>query len=164
MDKAKAIALASAVWIASIGWQSARADEVMDWNAVAAAALPAASPSVASRVMAAMHIAVHDAVNSIEPRDRPYGFSIPVHMRASKEAAAAAAAHGVLVAMVPAQKPAFDAALAASLAKISEGRAKRDGIGAGRAVAQAVTTWIGSTGFDVQLDAAAPLVLRSAAQ
>ena len=134
----KVLVLAVAFWGALIGWQAARADEVMEWNAVALAALSAAPPSVSSRVMAAMHVAVHDVVNSIEPRDPPYGFAIPVHMRASKDAAAAAAAHDVLVAMVPAHKAAFDAALADSLAKIPEGKAKRDGIGAGRAVAEAV--------------------------
>ncbi len=138
MEIRKILLLAAAFWGAVIVWQGARADEVMEWNAVAASALSAEPSSVVSRVMTAMHVAVHDAVNSIEPRDRPYGFTIPVHMRASKDAAAAAAAHDVLVAMVPGQKPAFDAALADSLSKIPEGRAKRDGIGAGKAVAQAV--------------------------
>ena len=142
MDKRKAVVLAGAIWIASMGCQAARADEVMDWNARASAALSAAPSSIQLRALAAMHLAMHDAINSIEPRDRPYGFSIPVHMRASKEAAAASAAHEVLVAMLPAQRPGFDAALADSLAKIPEGRAKRDGIGAGRAVAQAVTAWL----------------------
>jgi hypothetical protein len=138
MEMRKIVFLAAALWSALIGWQSARADEVMEWNAVAAAALLAEPSAVKSRVMTAMHVAVHDAVNSIEPRDPPYGFTIPVHMRASKDAAAAAAAHNVLVAMLPAQRRVFDAALADSLSKIPDGRAKRDGIGAGKAVAQAV--------------------------
>src|SRR5262245_4873290 len=102
MEMRKILLLAATLWSAVIGWQSARADEVMQRNAVAASALSAEQSSVASRVMAAMHVAVHDAMNSIEPRDRPYGYTIPVHMRASKEAAVAAAAHDVLVAMVPA--------------------------------------------------------------
>jgi hypothetical protein len=140
MEKRKIVFIAVALWSVVIAWKGARADEVMEWNAVAASALSSEPSPVASSVMAAMHVAVHDAVNSIEPRDRPYGFTIPVSMRASKEAAAAAAAHGVLVAMVPARKAAFDAALAESLSKIPEGRAKRDGIGAGKAVAQAVIT------------------------
>jgi hypothetical protein len=153
MDKAKALVLAGAVWIAAIGWQAARADEVMDWNAVAAAALSGEPPAAGLRTMATMHVAMHDAVNSIEPRSRPYGFSVPVHMRASRDAAAASAAHDVLVAMVPARKAAFDAALASSLSKIVEGRAKRDGIGAGRAVAQAVIAWRAADGLDSRIGA-----------
>jgi hypothetical protein len=161
MDKAKAVVLAGAVWIAAVGCQVARADEVMDWNALASSALSAAAPSVQLRVMATMHVAMHDAINSIEPRYRPYGFSIPVHMRASQDAAAASAAHDVLVAMVPAQKAAFDAALAKSLAKIAESRSKRDGIGAGRAVAQAVIAWRSADGFDARAVTPAGIFLGS---
>jgi len=137
---------------------------VMDWNAVAAAALSGEPPAVGSRVMATMHIAMHDAINSIEPRYLPYGFSIPVSARASKEAAVASAAHDVLVAMVPARKPAFDDALAGSLRKIAEGRSKRDGVGAGRAVAEAVSAWRAADGFDARLGAVKPFVMKSSTQ
>ena len=164
MDKRKAMVLAGALWIASMGCQAALADEVTDWNAVAAAALSGELPAAELRAMATMHVAMHDAINSIEPRYRPYGFSIPVHMRASQDAAAASAAHDVLVAMVPAQKAAFDAALAGSLAKIAEGRAKRDGLGAGRAVAQAVIAWRAADGIDSRPIAPALFVMKSAAQ
>jgi hypothetical protein len=164
MDKRKALVLASVVWIASMGCQAARADEVMDWNALASTALSGSAPSVESRVMATMHVAMHDAVNSIEPRYRPYGFSIPVNMRASQDAAAASAAHDVLVAMVPSQKPAFDAALASSLAKVPEGRSKRDGIGAGKAVAEAVIAWRTADGFGARLGAVTPFVMKSSSQ
>ena len=164
MDKRKALVLAGAVWIASMGCQAARADEVMDWNALASTALSGTAPSVESRVMATMHLAMHDAINSIEPRYRPYGFSIPVHMRASQDAAAASAAHDVLVAMVPAQKPAFDAALASSLARVPEGRSKRDGIGAGKAVAEGVNAWRAADGFDARLGAVTPFVMKSSTQ
>ena len=159
MDR-KAMIVAGAVCIASIGL--ARADEVMDWNALASSSLPAAAPAVQLRVMAAMHVAMHDAINSIEPRYRPYGFSIPVDMRASKDAAAASAAHDVLAAMLPARKPAFDAALARSLSGIADGRAKRDGIGAGKAVAEAVIAWRAKDGYAER--AVTPFVMTSSAQ
>jgi hypothetical protein len=162
MDKRKAMVLAGAIGIASMGCQAARADEVMDWNAVAAAAVSGAVPAAQLRVMATMHLAMHDAVNSIEPRYKPYGFSIAVHMRASQDAAAASAAHDVLVAMLPARKPAFDAVLARSLSRIAEGRAKRDGFGVGRAVAQAVVTWRAVDGIDSRPSGATPFVMKSA--
>jgi hypothetical protein len=129
---------------------AARADEVTDWNAIAVAAMPTASPPVMSRVLAAMHGAMHDAVNSVEPRFRPYRFAVPANAGASKEAAAAAAAHGVLVAMVPPQKAVFDTALAGSLGKIAESGAKQDGVGVGRAVAQAMNAWRAADGFDAK--------------
>jgi len=106
---------------------TARADTVMDWNATAAA-LPIAVPPVHARVMAAMHGAVHDAVNSIEPYHETYRFPVEAPAGASKDAAVATAAHGVLVALVPSQKAALDAALVQSLAKIGDERAKADGI------------------------------------
>jgi hypothetical protein len=164
MDKRKTMVLAGVLWIASMGCQAVRADEVMDWNAVASAALSGEPPAMESRVMATMHVAMHDAINSIEPRYRPYGFSIPVHMHASKDAAAASAAHDVLAAMVPSHRSGFDAALAGSLAKIAEGRAKRDGVGAGKAVAQAVTAWRAADGFDARLGAVTPFVMKSSTQ
>jgi hypothetical protein len=164
MDKRKAMILAGALWIASMGCQAARADEVMDWNAVAAAALSGEPPAAELRTMATMHVAMHDAINSIEPRYRPYGFSIPVQARASQDAATASAAHDVLVAMMPAQKAAFDTALAGSLAKIAEGRAKRDGIGAGKAVAEAVIAWRAADGIDSRPNAPTPFVMKSAMQ
>jgi hypothetical protein len=164
MDKRKTMVLAGVLWIASMGCQAVRADEVMDWNALASAALSGEPPAVELRTMATMHVAMHDAINSIEPRYRPYGFSIPVHMRASRDAAVASAAHDVLVAMVPAQKAAFDAALAGSLAKIAEGRAKRDGLGVGRAVAQAMISWGAAGGIDARPNAPTPFVMKSAAQ
>jgi hypothetical protein len=165
MGKRKALVLASAVWIASMGCQAVRADEVMDWNALASSALSDAAPAATLRVMATMHVAMHDAINSIEPRYRPYGFSIPVDMRSSKEAAAASAAHDVLVAMMPERAPAFDAALGRSLSRIPEGRAKRDGAGVGKAVAEAVVAWRRKDGFEQREEqAVTPFVMKSAAQ
>src|ERR1044071_6557185 len=94
-------AAGAAFLIASSG---ARADVVTDWNAVAAN-LPIAAPPVQARVMAAMHGAVFDAINSIDPQHTPYRFAVQAPAGASKEAAAAAAAHAVLSGMAPPQRP-----------------------------------------------------------
>ncbi|MPZ47154.1 MAG: chemotaxis protein CheB, partial [Betaproteobacteria bacterium] len=127
----------------------ANADIVMDWNATAAA-LPISAPPVLARVMAAMHGAVHDAVNAIEPHYESYRFRIKAPADASKEAAAASAAHGVLVALVPAHKASFDAALARSMAQIPDGRAKSDGIAVGKAVAEVMIVWRAKDNFDAK--------------
>lgn len=129
----------------------ARADTVMDWNATAAA-LPIAVPPVHARVMAAMHGAVHDAINSIEPYHETYRFPVEAPVGASKDAAAATAAHGVLAALVPSQKASLDTALAQSLAKIGDERSKADGIAVGRMVAERMLAWRAKDNFDAKAE------------
>lgn len=140
--------LASAALV--LGGTVARADVVTDWNTTAIAAMPTATPPIMARVMAAMHAAVHDAVNSVDPRYTPYRFAVPAPAAASKEAAAAAAAHTVLAGMVPAQRAAFDAQLATSLAAITDGQAKSDGVAVGKAVAEKMLAWRGADGFSAK--------------
>lgn len=145
-----AAAIVSALCLAgAIG--PARADAVMDWNATAAA-LPIAVPPVHARVMAAMHGAVHDALNAIEPRHETFRFQVEAPAGASKDAAVAGAAHGVLVALVPSQKAALDTALARSLASIGDERAKADGIVVGRTVAERMLAWRARDNFDAKAE------------
>src|ERR1043166_3530628 len=139
-------AAGAAFLIASSG---ARADVVTDWNAVAAN-LPIAAPPVQARVMAAMHGAVFDAINSIDPQHTPYRFAVQAPAGASKEAAAAAAAHAVLSGMAPPQRPALDAELAASLGKSPDGQAKTDGVAVGKAVAEKMLAWRAADGFSAK--------------
>ena len=83
---------------------------------------------------------VFDAVkpNAIAPKYTAY-LTLPAPpFGASPEAAAAAAAHGVLVRLFPAQQPALDATLAASLASVPGGLAKSDGIEYGDLVARTI--------------------------
>lgn len=148
MPKSLKLIAAAALLMAAAPF-AARADAVMDWNAVGAD-LPIASPPVMARVMATMHAAVYDAVNSIDPRSEPYRFPVKAPAGASQDAAAATAAHEVLSAMVPAQKPAFDAALSSSLGKIPDGTPKADGIAVGKAVAAQTLAWRAKDGFNAK--------------
>jgi hypothetical protein len=140
-------AAAAALLCLSAGAQNARADVVLDWNGTAAA-LPIPAPPILARVLAAMHGAVHDAVNAVEPRYETYRFQIEAPAGASIDAAAASAAHGVLSALVPGQKPVFDAALARSLAKITGEHAKADGVTVGKAAAERMLAWRAKDNFD----------------
>ncbi len=130
---------------------SARADAVLDWNATAAA-LPITVPPVMARVMASMHGAVHDALNAIEPQYETYRFPVEAPAGASKDAAVATAAHGVLTALVPSQKAALDIALAQSLAKIGDERSKSDGIAVGKTVAERMLAWRAKDNFDAKAE------------
>jgi hypothetical protein len=80
-----------------------------------------------------------DAVNSIDHRFTSYAIRIDPQGVASPEAAAATAAHRVLLTLVPTSQQAYlDAAYAASLAQIPDGAAKTNGITVGEAVAGAI--------------------------
>ncbi|MCT9080927.1 vanadium-dependent haloperoxidase [Streptomyces fulvoviolaceus] len=83
--------------------------------------------------------AVYNAVVGIEGRYTPYKWHERGPRGASSEAAAAAAAHRVLLTYFPASQARLDAALTASLAKIPDGRAEDKGVAFGeRAAARIV--------------------------
>lgn len=88
----------------------AGADVVVDWNQRAAQAIAvAARPSPANAFDYAMvHVAMHDAIQALEGRFEPYCGAIP-DAAGSPVAAAATAAHDVLVSLFPSQKGALDA-------------------------------------------------------
>jgi PAP2 superfamily len=118
----------------------AGADVVLDWNGVLLNAIRTdkTSPPKASRAMAAVHVAIFDAVNGILGGFTPYHVTAHAPGGASPEAAAAAAAHKVLVALFPAQRATFDAALTASLAAIPDGAAETTGVSWGESVADQI--------------------------
>lgn len=110
---------------------------VVNWDAIASTTIVsnAKEPSATSAVwFAYVHLAVFDAVNSIDHRFQPYLFTTSAPVGASKDAAAAAAAHRVLVHYFPSQQASLDADLSASLAAISDTPAN---ISAGEAVGEA---------------------------
>jgi hypothetical protein len=109
----------------------ARADVITDWNqqAVNAGYAAQVTPGVSARNIAMVHIAIFEAVNSIEPRYTPYRKRFSVDPNASHEAAAAAAAHNVLVRAYPEQTKEFDKTLEATLAAVPDGPPKTEGRG-----------------------------------
>jgi len=115
----------------------ARGDVIMDWNARAdAIGIEKQVPNAPNaRAQAMLHVAMFEAVNAIDKRYAPYKLTLMADRTASKEAAAVAAAHGVLVALYPDQKADLDAALSASLSAIAETEAKSKGIETGKKAA-----------------------------
>src|SRR5258707_15252386 len=113
---------------------------VLQWNRtlLAIARTPGAQPGTVHRTrsFAILHAAMYDAVNAIDRTHRPYLVRLSgVAQGASQEAAAAAAAHEVLVALYPGFQAALDTALQQSLAQIPDGNAKVHGIRMGQTVA-----------------------------
>jgi PAP2 superfamily len=115
----------------------ASADAITDWNEKASALVMKHRmlPPQAERIIACMHVAMFDAVNALDRRYQPYGISISAPKNASKEAAAAAAAGGVLVQLFPNDGEELRAALSSYLAPIPDGPAKSSGIKLGEDVA-----------------------------
>src|SRR5499427_2827970 len=101
-------------------WQIARADAVLDWNAIAADTVSKAAPPrpvpVSFLDMAVVQAAIYDAVEAIGGKFKPYHAQIPA-AAGSPEAAAARAAHDVLVNIFPPQVASLDTAYRDYLAK-----------------------------------------------
>lgn len=129
--------------------QPAQADIIADWNQIAVAAITA-PPPVQARALAMVHAGIFDAVNSVERRYKPYAVDLRAPSGASAEAAAAA--HGILVRLNPAQQPAIDAALAASLTKIPNSTGKSDGVALGREVAEKLFALRSGDGANAKAD------------
>lgn len=117
---------------------SASADVVEDWILIAdrgpeGRPLPPPLQGRSERMAPPLvALAMFEAANSVDHRYRSYLGLAPLSGEASAEAAVATAAHTVLSGIYPARKPAFDAALALSLAGIPVGTARDAGVAAGR--------------------------------
>jgi hypothetical protein len=116
-----------------------RADVVTDWNTLMVTTVSGQNPFAQARSAAITQLAVFEAVNTITRRYKPYlAQPIAVSYPASPEAAAVAAAHGVLATYFPASGVTLDAARAASLGTIPDGPAKVNGTAVGEAAAAAL--------------------------
>lgn len=115
---------------------------VTDWNTIASATIVArgGKPSTASGVwFAYTSIAVYDAVNAIHREFQPLYYRERAPHGASRDAAAVAAAHRILVRYFPAQQATLDAEFDASLARIgASSDAKDAGVAVGQAAADAL--------------------------
>ena len=110
---------------------------VIHWNRIANEIFPVdVGPILDSRAMSILHAAIHDAVNGIERRYEPYtaDLSFP---GASIEAAVAAAAREVMIAMAPSQRNRIEQEYAAALAEVKDGPAKDQGVTLGQQAARA---------------------------
>ena len=97
-----------------------------------------------------MHIAMHDALNAIDPRFDQYAY-FGRSKGANPVAAAAKAAHDVLVAVYPAQQATLDAELATWLARVPNGRGKTKALTLGAKSAAAIVALRQNDGTDVDL-------------
>lgn len=133
------IGLAGLVMWGSVAWAApAHADAVTFWNDLTVRAVTAGRPGAIGFLdVALVQAAVHDAVQAIEGRYEPYHVTIG-DAAGSPAAAVAAAAHGVLVGLYPAQQGALDAEYLTYLA--TNGLEDDPGVSVGEQAASALLT------------------------
>ena len=145
--------LATALAAPAIG----RADVVAHWNQIAEQDTIPLRPTAhgESRGMAMVAGAMYDAVNAIDRSHEAYLLDVAAvgaQPWASQDAAAATAAHHVLVAIAPLQQATLDAEYAATLADIPDGPIEDEGVRAGEAAAEAMLGFRQDDGFLAPFD------------
>jgi hypothetical protein len=125
----KTIFVRSVLAVVLLTGSFARADVIADWNTIALNIVTGSGRYRAyeeSRVMAMVNTAMSETINFNEGRG-PSRLLVtpPYRIGTSSEAAAAAAAHYILVQLHPEQKASLDAALQRSLALVAN-EAKRE--------------------------------------
>ena len=124
------------------------AEVVIEWNQIVQNTIPGAGGVLAPRSYSMVHIAMFDAVNAIERDYSPFRVALRERGRGSSEAAAAQAAHDVLIGLNPAATATYDAALEAQLGTRPTEFARR-GAAIGARVAKEILTWRQEDGWIV---------------
>ena len=146
-------ALSAANLTPAIAQATQPVSQVLQWNRMLLIIVrtPGAQPATihATRSFAIMHGAIYDAVNAIDGTHKPYLVLPRASHFASQEAAAAAAAHEVLVKLYPNFQAMLDAQLQQALAQLpNEGRAA--GINIGNTVADRILARRSNDGSNAQ--------------
>ena len=124
------------------------ADVVLKWNQLLQSTLPQPGNPQTPRFYAMTHIAMFDAINAIERDFEPYRVRLRPGLVGSTTAAAAQAAHDVLVDLNPSAVQAYDEALAADLGDHPSAFVRR-GAEIGAYVAREILAWRQNDGWVV---------------
>jgi membrane-associated phospholipid phosphatase len=128
--------------------------QVVQWNRTLLVIVRTAGAQPATvhptRSFAIMHAAIYDAVNAIDGTHKPYLVRLSASHFASQEAAAAAAAHEVLVKLYPSfQATLLDPQFQQALAQLPNG-GKADGVSIGNTVADRILALRANDGSNAQ--------------
>jgi hypothetical protein len=146
-------ALAAANLAPAMAQATKPVSQVVQWNQTLLVIVrtPGAQPATIhpTRSFAIMHAAIYEAVNAIDGTHQPYLVRLGASHFASQEAAAAAAAHEVLVKLYPSFQATLDAKLQQALAQLPN-RGKADGISIGNTVADRILALRSNDGSNAQ--------------
>ena len=148
-----AAVLAAASLAPAMGQATNPVSQVIQWNRTLLMIVrtPGAQPATVhpTRSFAIMHAAIYDAVNAIDSTHKPYLVRLSASHFASQEAAAAAAAHEVLVTLYPKFQTQLNAQFQQALAQLpSAGEA--EGVSIGNTVADRILALRANDGSNVQ--------------
>src|SRR6476660_7010846 len=126
---------------------------IVQWNKVLLMIVrtPGAQPATVhpTRSFAIMHAAIYDAVNAIDSTHEPYLVHLGnISPYASQDAAAASAAHDVLVALYPKFQAMLDDQLQQSVASVPDNSNRSEGISVGETVANKILVLRNNDGSD----------------
>ena len=146
-------ALAAANLAPAMAQATKPVSQVVQWNQTLLVIVrtPGTQPATIhpTRSFAIMHAAIYDAVNAIDGTHQPYLVRLGASHFASQEAAAAAAAHEVLVKLYPSFQATLDAQLQQALAQLPT-RGKAEGISIGNTVADRILALRSNDGSNAQ--------------
>ena len=129
------------------------ASQVVEWNRTLLVIVrtPGAQPATVhpTRSFAIMHSAIYDAVNAIDGTHKPYLIRLSASHFASQEAAAAGAAHEVLVNLYPNFQATLDTQFRQALAQLPSG-GRGEGIRIGKTVADRILALRTNDGSNAQ--------------
>src|SRR5229473_598201 len=127
--------------------------QVVQWNRTLLVVVRTAGARPATihptRSFAIMQAAIYDSVNAIDGTHKPYSVRFGASRFASQEAAAAAAAHEVLVNLYPTFRATLDAQFQQALAQLPNG-GKADGVSLGQKVADLILAQRKNDGSNAQ--------------
>ena len=105
---------------------------------------------------AMVSVAMFEAINAIDGKYTPYAGKITAAKGSSMDAAAAQAAHDVLVKVCPDQESAYDGALKTSLSLVKDSIARENGVAVGKQAAIAILKARGNSKADIKEPVRAP--------
>ena len=123
-------------------------DVIFEWNQILQDTAPTPQNVLSPRFFSLMHIAMFDAINTLEREFDPYHVRLRHGSGGSPEAAAAQAAHDVLVAILPGSTATYDALLASRIGTRPSGFVRR-GAAVGATVAREILAWRQNDGWVV---------------
>jgi hypothetical protein len=138
------------VLVAVLTASPAGADVLSDWTDIAlnAAATAKQPPHLQSRTLAMVHVAMFDTIDAVDARYAPYKVKAIPSVGTAPDAAAAVAAHDVLVALFPAQAVSLDASQDISLVRVTNPDVRASSLALGQRVAAAILALRASDGWD----------------